>query len=81
MRTPRRAMELPSHDQLPVSHAWLDGQTGWLASVFEPRGPPPPPPRPSADPASYADEISIFDFGMRPGPSAYARPGPGRAAR
>ena len=25
-------------------------------------------------PASYADEISIFDFNMRPGPSDYARP-------
>merc|ERR1719473_708855 len=25
-------------------------------------------------PASYADEISIFDFNMRPGPSAFPRP-------
>jgi hypothetical protein len=25
-------------------------------------------------PAAYADEISIFDFGMRPGPSTFARP-------
>ena len=25
-------------------------------------------------PASYQDEISIFDFGMRPGPSTFARP-------
>merc|ERR1712190_457660 len=25
-------------------------------------------------PASYADEISIFDFNMRPGPSAWPRP-------
>ena len=25
-------------------------------------------------PASYADEISIFDFNMRPGPSVWPRP-------
>merc|ERR1719433_1914992 len=25
-------------------------------------------------PASYQDQISIFDFGMRPGPSPFARP-------
>jgi hypothetical protein len=25
-------------------------------------------------PASYADEVSIFDFNMRPGPSPFARP-------
>ena len=25
-------------------------------------------------PASYADQISIFDFNMRPGPSPFARP-------
>ena len=25
-------------------------------------------------PASYADQISIFDFNMRPGPSEWARP-------
>ena len=25
-------------------------------------------------PASYADQISIFDFGMRPGTSPFARP-------
>ena len=25
-------------------------------------------------PASYADEVSIFDFNMRPGPSSFPRP-------
>merc|ERR1719191_1329569 len=31
-------------------------------------------------PASYADEVSIFDFNMRPGPSAFPRPDCGKPA-
>lgn len=31
-------------------------------------------------PGSYADEVSIFDFNMRPGPSAYPRPDCGKPA-